>query len=266
MSAEYSALISGSEKSDSVAWVFCMTDNAFYLARADDGSLLPHCRAIDGMYHMNGDVVCSPLDSSRQVFLQLSPMLKELQDNDKLLMVPLPRYLWSSCCDDPEHGANVTSEDHAETILHGLAAVQKLWRGMAFRDRLRNLKVTNVSTQIADQEMWLGGGVNLVEEGYEAVARHITSGLEAMETRRSASEADFEQDAGSGIKRARSGSRETEEPKRPLSSQSNISSSGCFVERQEHLGGRGRGRPFGGRFHRGGGWPRRGVHYRGNQY
>jgi hypothetical protein len=92
--------------------------------------------------------------------------------------------------------------------MHGLAAVQKLLRGMAFRDRLRNLKVTNVSTQIADQEMWLGDGVHLVEEGYEAVARHITSGLEAMEARRSASEADFKQDARGGIKRARSGSRE----------------------------------------------------------
>jgi hypothetical protein len=253
----------GSERSDGVALVFCMTDNAFYLARAEDGSLLPHCRAIDGVYHMNGDVVCSPLDSSRQVFLQLSPMLKELQDFDKLLMVPLPRYMWSSCCDDPEHGANVTSEDHAETILHGLAAVQKLWRGMAFRDRLRNIKITNVSTQVADQEMWLDDGVHLVEDGYVAVARHITSGLEAMEARRTASEADYEQDASGGIKRARSGSREAAEPKRPLS---NFSSGGCFVERNEQFGGRGRGRPFGGRFNRGGGWPMRGNHYRGNQY
>jgi hypothetical protein len=208
-----------------------MTDNAFYLARAEDGSLLPHCRSIDGTYHMNGDVVCLPLDSSRQVFLQLSPMLKELQDFGKLLMVPLPRYLWNSCCGDTEHGTNVASEDHVDAIMQGLAAVQKLWRGMAFRDRLRNLKVTNVSTQVVDQELWLGDGVHLVEEGYAIVARHITCGLEAMEARRLASEVELDQEVG-GSKRARSGSGEATEPKRPLSSLG-----GCFVERQEFPGG-----------------------------
>jgi hypothetical protein len=253
----------GSERSDAVARVFFMTYNAFYLARAEDGSLLPHCRSIDGTYHMNGDVVCSPLDSSHQVFLQLSPLLKELQDFDKLLMVPLPRYLWNSCCEDIEHGANVASEDHVESIMHGLAAVQNLWRGMAFRDRLRNLMVTNVSTQIADQELWLEDGVHLVEDGYVTVGHHIISGLEAMEARRWASESDFDQDVG-GSKRANSGSGEAMEPKRPLSSLGNSSS--CFVERQEHLGGRGRGRSFGGRFPRGRGWPRRGLHLCSNQY
>jgi hypothetical protein len=107
-----------------------------------------------------------------------------------------------------EHGANVASEDHVDSVMHGLAAVQ---RGMAFRDRLRNLKVTNVSTQIADQELWLDDGVHLVDDGYAIVARHITSGLEAMEARRSA---DFDQEVG-GSKRARSGSCEATEPKRP---------------------------------------------------
>jgi hypothetical protein len=248
----------GSDRSDSVALVFYMTDNAFYLARAEDGSLLPHCRSIDGTYHMN--VVCSPLDSSRQVFLQLSPMLKELQDFDKLLMVPIPRYLWNSCCDDAEHGANVASEEHVDAIMQGLAAVQKLWRGMAFRDRIRNLKVTNVSMQVVDQELWTGDGVHMTEDGYAVVAHHITCGLEAMEARRTASETNLDQEAG-GMKRARSGSGEATEPKRPLGSLG-----GCFVERQEFCGGRGRGRPFGGRFSRGGGWPHRGIHYRGNQY
>jgi hypothetical protein len=187
-------------------------------------------------------------------------MLKELQDFDKLLMVPIPRYLWNSCCEDAEHGTNVASEDHLDAIMQGLAAVQKIWRGMAFRDRLRNLKVTNVSTQVADQELWMGDGVHMTEDGYTIVVRHITCGLEAMEARRTASEVELDQEAG-GSKRDRSGSGEATEPKRPLSSLG-----GCFVERQEFPRGRGRGRPFGGRFNRGGGWPRRGIHYRGNQY
>jgi hypothetical protein len=102
--------------------------------------------------------------------------------------------------------------------------------------------------------------VHMTEDGYTIVARHITCGLEAMEARRTASEVELDQEAG-GSKRARSGSGEATEPKRPLSSLG-----GYFVERQEFPGGRDRGRPFGGRFNRGGSWPRRGIHYCGNQY
>jgi lysophospholipase L1-like esterase len=84
-------------------------------------------------------------------------------------------------------------------------AVQKLWRGMAFRDRLRNLKVTNVSTQVADQELWMEDGVHMTEDGYTIVARHIICGLEAMEARRTASEVELDQEAGGSKKRIRGG-------------------------------------------------------------
>jgi hypothetical protein len=117
----------GELKSDEVVLVLGMTDNAYYLARAEDGSLIPNCRSTDGSYHMHGEIVGSPLDSCRQVFLQLESLLKELQDFYKLLLVPLLRYLWLSCCSDPEHGPNVLDEDHVDKMLAGMAAVQKLW-------------------------------------------------------------------------------------------------------------------------------------------
>jgi hypothetical protein len=94
----------GERKSDEVVLVLGMTDNAYFLARAEDGSLIPNCRSTDGTYHMHGEIVGSPLDSSRQVFLQLEGLLKELQDFDKILLAPRPRYLWQSCCEDPDHG------------------------------------------------------------------------------------------------------------------------------------------------------------------
>jgi hypothetical protein len=78
------------------AVVLSMTDNSFYMARTEDGSLIPHRRDLEGKYHMDGDILCSPLESSRQVFLQLIPLLKGLQDVDKILLAPLPRYLYNS--------------------------------------------------------------------------------------------------------------------------------------------------------------------------
>jgi hypothetical protein len=180
-------------------------------------------------------------------------MLKEL-DLDKLLMVPLPRYLWNSCCTDPGHGPNVYSEDHPDVILNGLAAVHNLWRRMAFRNRIRNLKVTNVAMQLAPRELWQEDGVHLTDQGYTIVARHILQGIVGLDARRLLDEDDL--DTHQGVKRAGRGELAGSEiPKRQ------VTSSGCCVERQEQFRGRGGWRPFGGRPFLGGGWPRCGNFY-----
>jgi hypothetical protein len=107
---------------------------------------------------MHREVVGAPLSSSRQVLLQLEPLFKELQDYNKMLLAPLPRYLWQSCCADLEHGANVSEEGHAEHLLAGTAAVHKLWRGMTFRSKIRNMKITDLGKKIASQDLldWAG--------------------------------------------------------------------------------------------------------------
>jgi hypothetical protein len=46
----------GDLKSNEVVVVMGMTDNAYYLARVEDGSLIPNCRSTDGSYHMHGEV------------------------------------------------------------------------------------------------------------------------------------------------------------------------------------------------------------------
>jgi hypothetical protein len=78
--------------------------------------------------------------------------------NYKILLAPLPRYLWQSCCADLEHGANVSEEGHAEHLLAGTAAVHKLWRGMTFRSKIRNMKITDLGKKIASQDLldWAG--------------------------------------------------------------------------------------------------------------
>jgi hypothetical protein len=58
----------GDSKSDEVVIVMGMTDNAYYLARAEDGSLIPNCRSIDGSYHMHGEVAGAPLISCRSSY------------------------------------------------------------------------------------------------------------------------------------------------------------------------------------------------------
>jgi hypothetical protein len=140
----------GGLSSDKAAIILGMCDNAYYRARAEDGTLIPHRRAPDGTYHIDGDIMGSPVESCKQVFSQVSPMLKHFQDFDKLLMVPLPRYLWSACCEDYEHAPNVREVGHVDTMLDGLTSLQKLWRGMTFRERIQNLKICNAGHMLGE--------------------------------------------------------------------------------------------------------------------
>jgi uncharacterized membrane protein YgcG len=226
-----SAMVDNTE----VAVVLGMTDNSFYVARTEDGSLIPHRRDIEGKYHMDGDILCSPLDSSRQVFLQLVPLLQGLPDVDKVLLAPIPRYLYNSCCLDMEHGPNVTDEDHCDKILAGISALQKLWRGMAFRERIRNLRVVNIGPKIVDEALWGTDAVHLTPDGYAIIGNFLSSLLASMDERRRAGE-DDQDDQGT----AKQGQ------KRQASNQ------GDFVTRSDPRRGRGQWFPRGGSLR--GGW------------
>jgi hypothetical protein len=82
-----------------------------------DGDAIPICRPIDGSFHVDGDIICSPLETVRAAFSQVVPLLKALPEVDKIFMTPLPRYLWRSCCADPQHAPNVKTDDHVVNML-----------------------------------------------------------------------------------------------------------------------------------------------------
>jgi hypothetical protein len=51
--------------------------------------------------------------------------MKALPEYDKLLLTPIPRYLWSSCCEDPTHAPNVAADEHLVTMLADLEATSR---------------------------------------------------------------------------------------------------------------------------------------------
>jgi hypothetical protein len=87
---------------------------------------------------------------------------------------------------DMEHGPNVMDPDHCDQILAGIEGLQKLWRGMAFRERLKNLRVINVGPKIAAEPFWVADAVHLTDDGYAVAANFVTGVLDSMEDRRRA--------------------------------------------------------------------------------
>jgi hypothetical protein len=166
--------------------VLCLLDNSYFQAMAADGSISPHLRGQDGRYHIPGELICGPADSAKRMFLQLTPLFKALADLDKLLVTPLPRYLWQPCCNNVDHATNVRDPEYPETQLSDLNACHRLWRGLAHRDKLKNLKVCNVSHILSGKHLWTTDPVHPGDEGYKLVTRYLIQGVTDMEGKRKA--------------------------------------------------------------------------------
>jgi hypothetical protein len=164
--------------------VFCMLDNSYFRTTCSDGSIEPNRKGPDGRYHVVGDVLCGPADSAKKMFQQLVPLLMTLADYDKLLLTPIPRYIWKPCCDNSEHSTNVSEPGYLESQLGDLDACHRLWRGLAHRDKIKNLKVCNTGHLVADKLHWGSDPVHPHESGYDLITRYLINGCNDMEGKR----------------------------------------------------------------------------------
>jgi lysophospholipase L1-like esterase len=164
--------------------VLTLLDNAYFQTGQSDGSIIPNSRDISGIYHVDGDLICGPAETAKKLFTQVIPALKKYQDLDKILLIPLPRYLWSACCNDEEHEANTRCDGYQEEQLADLDACQRLWRGLAHRQGIPNLKICNAGRIVAASELWTDDPVHPSKEGYERVVRFIIQGVADMEAKR----------------------------------------------------------------------------------
>jgi hypothetical protein len=109
----------GDNREDAVL-VINVLDNAFFVAMSEDGHTCPIRKDITGKYHVDGDVVCAPAETSKRLFSNLFPLLQEFKDVPKLVPTPLPRYLYSSCCDDLDHVPGLLLPGLIEGLLDNL--------------------------------------------------------------------------------------------------------------------------------------------------
>jgi hypothetical protein len=89
------------------------------------------------------------------------------------------------------HAPNVASDEHLVTMLADLEATSRSWRGICFREKLRNMKLCNVAGAVADKQYWGADLVHPVRAGYEVIAGYLAKGLTSMEQKRLQSSVDI---------------------------------------------------------------------------
>jgi hypothetical protein len=77
------------KKEDEAVILLSNINNCFFLARSEVGHHCPPVKDLDGNYHIDGELVCAPADTAKQLFLNMIPLLGSA--------VPSKR-LWSLLC------------------------------------------------------------------------------------------------------------------------------------------------------------------------
>jgi hypothetical protein len=158
--------------------VLAILDNNLYFAlpSCGDGVPIPESRAVDGRYHVDGDLVVAGKTSQQVLFNNLKPIFDAISPKNIILMGPLPRYVNGACCGDPEHAPNVHSATFESNLKAELKDVVANFKEFAFRAKYKNMIVLDPSISmrnLSKDDIWLRDPVHPEKLAYRKIAEGV---------------------------------------------------------------------------------------------
>jgi hypothetical protein len=102
-----------------------LVGNCVYRYEQFDGTLaLPFKEG--GRYHFAGPVSLCTEENFKRIIKMLSPVLLSAQHAAKIVIPPLPRHLFSTCCSNTAHCTNFADEYYSEKILNGATRLRQV--------------------------------------------------------------------------------------------------------------------------------------------
>jgi hypothetical protein len=178
------------EKSDTV--ILDLLSNPTFMGTDGDGLPSEATRAEDGKYHVIGSLTVAPPSFTKKVLAACLPLCVELRKSGCVLILPVPRYVHSRCCEDGGHVDNLNEVDLGEEIAFRPEGVKRLLHIWATENNLLydiidptmlnnscdlGLKTCVTST---GQRLWgENDPVHLVPEGYRDLAGIVSTNTSA---------------------------------------------------------------------------------------
>jgi hypothetical protein len=130
---------------DIAAVIYFCLDSAAYCACFED-SVVPARQGLDGVYHIDGDLMLAPQDMfTRSIKICLPLFSVQTAAKKIVLSPPLPRYWMERCCEDKEHVANLEEPGYEKTLFTGLDNFRRLLKDTLFTSGVSGISVYNTS-------------------------------------------------------------------------------------------------------------------------
>ncbi len=105
--------------------VFDLFGNSSFRFEQFDGSLsMPFKQA--GKYHMGGNIAVCPPPVYKRILETTASLLTTHHSSKVILVPPLPRYLFTGCCNQPGHSTNISAPGYSTTLLSDTIGLRNL--------------------------------------------------------------------------------------------------------------------------------------------
>jgi len=158
-------------------------DNSIYFSSQARGEKVLTRKGSDGKYHVHGELKMVGKEDMKSLFLEIIPMIKAVKGKKVVVMGPMPRYLFSKCCSDPNHLTNFSHHDYVDSSLQALRDVYGWINSSIFMRRMKDVKVFNLvsalgflnekMTRETLSELWGPDPVHPTQEAYHMLATKV---------------------------------------------------------------------------------------------
>jgi hypothetical protein len=128
--------------------IFQFLDNSVFQALTEEWSRIPP-RKLDGRLHFDGDIVVADKAAMTRMLRICRPTFNATEDIPTVMIGPLPRYVSSACCGDPEHMANRCTPGFLTKMKSELDGINR-----TIKEFLHNLGYNNIRAM----DPWVGLG------------------------------------------------------------------------------------------------------------
>ncbi len=189
-----SALVEEKAK-ESSGFVFDIFGNSSVRFEQFNGSTAMPLKS-GGIFHLGGRVTTTPLGNFRKIIELVLPILRAKGTRPCTIVPPLPRYLFSRCCNDSGHCTNMSEPDFPDKMLAGFVLMRHELIRHLVQSGQTDFKVldsccnTDCDTTASIPERLKGlristanDGVHLTPKGYLNLAGRATKCIKQMMVR-----------------------------------------------------------------------------------
>jgi hypothetical protein len=186
------ATITASDIPCDAAVILDLFGNSIYRWRQEDGTMALPVKSRNG-YHLPGPMgVCEEATFKKLIETSL-PLFEHFNKHRKVVIPPLPRFLFRGCCSNYNHSVNISDENYTENLLDSVVhlrknlklellarGVEKVWITECFKELflLRTNQGTKNDAVVLLRDVFAPDGVHLTQECYSTMAQNIVTHLE----------------------------------------------------------------------------------------
>ena len=182
-----------------------------FFARYEEGGLVPARKGLDGVYHVDGDLVVADREAQYAILKLCRPLWEAAGGKNFVIVGPMPRYVSASCCPDTEHIPNRLNDNFYEKLKMDLTTTSSTIKDYLFSSGLRNGRVMDPQRNmagLAPNDIWDSDPIHPKKCIYEKLAegvREVEKGCGKGKRKRSADDTGWGADWSSSVSSSRRG-------------------------------------------------------------